>query len=322
MALTLLKLEDIKECISMKEAIDTMEIAFKQLAKQEVIMPMRTPIPIQNQNALTLTMPAYLPNLEALGLKVVSFFPNNAKKNLPSIYGTILLLDAATGAVEAIMEGTYLTALRTGAVSGLATKYLAREDAKHLAVIGSGVQAVTQLEAMATVRDIEKVSIYSRNRERATQFADTISEHFEVKVCKDIKQAVAEADIICTATNSTEPLIYLQDIGSNVHINAIGSHTKEMREIANNVLAKALVIVDQKEAALAEAGEIIHAIANKALTKTRLKELGHMLTKNTTYYKKRLTVFKSVGLAIQDISIAQTVYHNAKLNRLGSKFEL
>lgn len=184
------------------------------------------------------------------------------------------------------MEGTYLTALRTGAVSGLATKYLAREDAKHLAVIGSGVQAVTQLEAMATVRDIEKVSIYSRNRERATQFADTISEHFEVKVCKDIKQAVAEADIICTATNSTEPLIYLQDIGSNVHINAIGSHTKEMREIANNVLAKALVIVDQKEAALAEAGEIIHAIANKALTKTRLKELGHMLTKNTTYYKK------------------------------------
>ncbi|ASQ45502.1 ornithine cyclodeaminase family protein [Legionella clemsonensis] len=322
MALTLLRLEDIKRCISMKEAIDTMEIAFKQLVTQKVIMPLRTPIPVQKQNALTLTMPAYIPGQEALGVKVVSFFPNNAAKNLPSIYGTILLLDATTGAIEAIMEGTYLTAVRTGAVSGLATKYLAREDAKHLAIIGSGVQAVTQLEAMATVREIERVSICSRNMERAKQFADTISDHFEVSVFKDVRQAVKEADIICSATNSTEPFIHLQDIKPNVHINAIGSHTKEMREVANDVLAKALVIVDQKEAALAEAGEIIHAIANKALTETRLKELGHMLKKNTTYYKRRLTVFKSVGLAIQDISIAQVVFQNASLKRLGSKFTL
>ncbi|CEK11146.1 ornithine cyclodeaminase family protein [Legionella hackeliae] len=322
MSLTLFRLEDIKECISMKEAIETMERAFIQLATQDVIMPLRTPISIEKKNALTLTMPAFLPKQEALGLKVVSIFPNNVRKDLPSIYGTILLLNVNTGELEAIMEGTYLTALRTGAVSGLATKYLASEDAKHLAIIGSGVQAVTQLEAIAAVREIEKVSIWSRNRERAKLFAETIADHFEVKTYRNVKDAVKEADIICTATSSTEPLIHLQDIKPNVHINAIGSHTKEMREIANDILTKALVIVDQKKAVLAEAGEIIHAISSKALTKTRLKELGHMIQKNTTYYKKRLTVFKSVGLAIQDISIAQRVYQNAKEKRLGLKFEL
>ncbi len=306
----------------MKEAIETMETAFIQLAKHEVVMPLRTPIPIEKENALTLTMPAYIPAQEALGLKVVSIFPNNAKKDLPNIFGTILLLDAKTGQIEAIMEGTYLTALRTGAVSGLATKYLAREDAQHLAIIGSGVQAVTQLEAVAAVRDIRRVSIWSRNKKNADSFAEAIRDHFDVKTYRDVKAAVKEADIICTATGSTEPLIHLSDINPSIHINAIGSHTKEMREIANDVLKKALVIVDEKRAVLKEAGEIIHAIENKALTKTRLKELGDMIQKNTDYYKKRMTVFKSVGLAIQDIGIAQTVYHNAREKRLGSKFEL
>lgn len=322
MSLTLLRLEDIKKCITMEEAIEAMELAFIQLANDNVVMPLRTPIPIEKENALTLTMPAYLPVKKALGLKVVSIFPNNTKKNLSSIYGTMLLLDAETGQLEALMEGTYLTALRTGAVSGLATKYLACEDAKHVAIIGSGVQAVTQLEAIAAVRDIQQVSIWSRNKERAKVFAETVQDHFNVKMHLNVKEAIKDADIICTATGSLAPLINLQEIKPGVHINAIGSHTKEMREIANDVLKKALVIVDQKQAALAEAGEIIHAIESKALTKTRLKELGDIIQKNTSYYKKRLTVFKSVGLAIQDISIAQVVYQNAQLKQVGTKFKL
>ncbi|KTD25679.1 ornithine cyclodeaminase [Legionella lansingensis] len=323
MALTLLRLEDIKRCITMKEAIDVMEEAFKQLARREVIMPLRTPIPVFKENALTLSMPAYLPEQGALGLKVVSIFPNNLKKNLHSVQGVILLLDAKTGKVEALMEGAYLTALRTGAVSGLATKFLSDENAKHVAIIGAGAQAATQLEAIAAVRNIEQVSIWSRNKERANTLAETIQNHFEVKTYKKLETAIKDADIICTATASTEPLIHLKHIKPNVHINAIGSHTKDMREIANDVLANASVIVDQKSAALAEAGEIIHAIRNKVLKKTSLKELGKVISKHASpYYKKRLTVFKSVGLAIQDISIAQAVYWNAKERQLGTEFEL
>ncbi|WED43880.1 ornithine cyclodeaminase family protein [Legionella cardiaca] len=299
-----------------------MEEAFMQLAKGNVVMPLRTSIPIENKNALTLTMPAYLSAHNALGLKVVSVFPNNSKKNRPSIYGSIILLDAETGEIEALMEGTYLTALRTGAASGLATKYFAKKDASHVAIIGSGVQAVTQLEAIAAVREIKRVSLWSRHKENADLFAEAIQEHFEVKTYKDVKAAVKDADIICTATASKEPLVHLKDINPSVHINAIGSHSKEMREIANDVLAKAIVIIDQKKAALAEAGEIINAIENKALTKARLKELGSMIQKNSAYYQKRMTVFKSVGLAIQDISIAQAVYRNAKIKQLGTKFEL
>ncbi|RMX20982.1 ornithine cyclodeaminase family protein [Legionella jordanis] len=322
MALSL-SLEDVKQCINMKEAIDCMEVAFKQLARDEVILPLRTAMPIKEEEGMSLCMPSYLPEQEALGLKVVSVFPKNRDKELPTIFGTILLLDAKTGELKAIMEGTYLTALRTGAVSGLATKYLSPERDCHLALIGAGGQAATQLQAVAAVRTIKKISIWSRNLESAEQFADTIKDHFEVEAHSELKQALKEADIICTATSSTEPLIHLNDIKPNAHINAIGSHTREMQEISADVLAKALIVVDQKKAALAEAGEIIAAVGSKTISKTNLKELGRLLLmKSTSTYKEKLTVFKSVGLAIQDISIAEAVYKNAVKNKLGTSFVL
>ncbi|CDZ78688.1 ornithine cyclodeaminase [Legionella massiliensis] len=322
MNITLLTLNEIKQCINMKQAIDVMEIAFKQLINKEVVLPLRTPVAVAKEGALSLTMPGYLERQEALGVKLVSIFPNNLHKAKPAINGAIVLLDAKSGETLAMMEAAYLTALRTGAVSGLASKYLAREDAEHLAIIGSGTQALTQLEAVRAVRDIKRVSVWSRNKENAQAFARSLDSSLESKAYDDISDAVKEADIICTATGSTQPLLYLKDLKPGVHINAIGSHSTEMCELANDVMAHSIVVADQLEAVLAESGEIVSAIKNKMLEQSAIRELGEVILTANEADKQEITVFKSVGLAIQDISIAQVVYQNALQKQLGVNFAL
>lgn len=320
MNITLLSVNDIKQCITMQAAIDALEAAFIQLAKQQAILPLRTAIEIKKENAVCLTMPAYLQQDNNLGLKVVSVFPNNPQLGLPTINGVLLLLDAKTGQSKAIMDAGYLTALRTGAVAGLATRYFANDDAKHAAIIGAGAQASTQLEAIAAVRDIEQVSVWSRNMDTAVEFAKKFEHQFDMLPCATVQQAVKHADVICTATSSLEPLIHLADIQPEIHINAIGSHSKAMHEIANDVFSKSITIVDQIEAAVAEAGEIISAMEHSVIKQSSLYELGNLLLNQQPGFKKKLTVFKSVGLAIQDICVAELVYDQAIKNKLGSNF--
>lgn len=322
MSITFISATDVKQCITMGDAIDAMEHAFLQLANKQVIMPLRTTVAIKNERATTHIMPAFSEQEHQLGMKVVSLFPNNATRNLPAINGVILLLDATTGEPKAIMDASYLTALRTGAVSGLATRLLAREDASHVAIIGSGVQALTQLEAVAHVRPIQRVSIWSRSHEHALVFASQIAHRFDTQVCRDIHQATCDADIICTATSSTEPLIHLENIKKDAHINAIGSHSRTMHEIAPEIFKHATTVVDQHEAAFAEAGEIIAAIEAGLLDAASVLELGSLLKTKESKLKQQLTVFKSVGLAIQDISIAEKVYANTQICQLGQRFDL
>lgn len=320
MPLQLYSRKDVKQSISMSQAINAMEHAFLQLAQQQAQLPLRTGIPVEEEQGLTLTMPAYLAQDKSLGLKVVSIFPNNKTKNKPSITGFIMLLDATTGEPMALMDAAFLTALRTGAVSGLATRYFAQDNASHLALIGSGIQAETQLEAVAAVRPLKKVSLWSRDLNNAHKFADKWANHYEINVCQNIPLAVRDADIICTATASTEALIQLQDVQEHVHINAIGSHTPEMKEIGDALLGQAVVIVDQLSAALAEAGEIISAINHNYLSKESIIEIGTWLTHKNPDYKNRRSVFKSVGLSIQDLSVASVVHRNARNNNLGTPF--
>lgn len=322
MSLLLLSLAEIKQSITMHQAIDAMERAFIQLAKTRVKLPLRTGVSIEEKQALMLTMPAYLEEDKALGLKVISIFPHNLAQNKPSINGLILLLDANTGEAKAVMDAGYLTALRTGAISGLATKYFSVENAEHVAIIGTGAQAHTQLEAIAAVRPIKRVSVWSRNIKNANAFVEKWNDKFNIKAYETVSLAIKDADIICTATSSTEPLIQLQDLQSHVHINAIGSHSKSMREISNEVLNQSLVIVDQLEAALAESGEIMSAIAQNQLQKESIIEIGHWLLSKEPCEHSQLTVFKSVGLAIQDLSVAEVVYQHAFNNNLGSQFVL
>ena len=322
MSFMVLTQSEVQQCIDMNQAILVMEAAFKELYSHQTVLPLRTPLAVEKENALMLTMPAYLSQQNALGLKVISVFPKNIHKDKPGINGVILLLNEETGEAQAIMEAGYLTALRTGAISGLATKYLAKKDAKDLAIIGSGVQAMTQLEAVCSVRPIEKVSIWSRNFENSKNFAQKIDERFKVECHQSIQDAVKNADIICTATPSTEPLINFTDLKPGVHINAVGSHTPKMSEINNDVMAKALVVVDQLEAALSEAGEVISALQTKSIRQEDIIELGALLSTHQPKNHSRLTVFKSVGLAIQDISIAHAVYTTALKKDLGTSMSL
>jgi len=320
MTLTLLSVDQIKQCINMRQAIDAMENAFQQLARQQAVLPLRTAIEIKKEKALCLTMPAFLQAQGSLGLKVVSVFPNNSQHAIPTINGVLLLIDSQTGQPQALMDAGYLTALRTGAVAGLATRYFAKDNARHVAIIGTGVQAASQLEAVAAVRDIQRVSVWSRNSDNAHLFAKKLAQQFDIHPCPTIQDAVKDADIICTATSSTEPLIHLAEIQPDVHINAVGSHSRSMREIANDVFSQSITIVDQIEAALAEAGEVISAIEERVIKPTSLYEIGDLLINSQAGLKEKLTVFKSVGLAIQDIAVAALVYKHALKNKLGSIF--
>lgn len=321
MTLKLLSVSEVKQSITMTEAIDAMERAFIQLTKQEAVLPLRTGIPV-GKKGLTLTMPAYLAEEKTLGLKVVSVFPDNVRHNKPSINGTILLLDATTGEPLVLMDAGYLTALRTGAISGLATKYFSQDKPSTVAIIGAGVQAITQLEAVAAVRQVEQVLVWSRHPESARKFAKDMEPFYDVQVCEQLSSALKRADIICTATGSTEPLVHVHDLQFHAHINAIGSHSPSMQEISGEVLQKAIVIVDQLEAAMSEAGEIIRAVEQQKLKRESLIELGPWLLKKASHFQEQLTVFKSVGLAIQDLGVAQVVYQNALKMNLGSTFKL
>jgi ornithine cyclodeaminase len=321
MALKLLSLSEVKQSITMPEAIDAMERAFIQLAHQDAILPLRTGIPVE-KNGLTLTMPAYLSEEKILGIKVVSVFPDNVQHNKPSINGTILLLDATTGEPLMLMDAGYLTALRTGAISGLATKYFSQDMPSTLTIVGAGVQAITQLEAVAAVRHIERVFVWSRHSERARKFAKEMGAFYDIQASVQLSSALKESDIICTATASTEPLVHLQDLQPHAHINAIGSHHPSMQEISGDVLEKAVVMVDQLDAAMKEAGEIINAVEQQKIKKDSIIELGSWLLKKEPHVPDQLTVFKSVGLAIQDLSVAQVVYQNAFKMSLGSTFKL
>ena len=307
----------------MTDAIDATKQAFIELDHNHASLPLRTPIEIPAENGLSLFMPAYLPELDQLGIKVASIFPNNSEKDIPAITGVVLLLDSKTGAPKALLDASYLTALRTGASSGVATDLLAKPDAKQLAIIGAGAQAKTQLSAVLAVRDITDIAIYSRSHQSRELFAGYIKEKYkdlQVTIADAIDSACHDADIICTATNSTEPLVYLDDIKDDCHINAIGSHNESMHEIDISVIKQAKVIVDQKHASLKEAGEIIRAIKAKLIEDDDLLELGYILNHQNHYIelKQQLTVFKSVGIAIQDLTVASKALELAEADDIGT----
>lgn len=309
MEIQILNAADVRKALPMPAAIAAMQSAFSQLAKGEANMPLRTATNIDAQQAIILSMPAYLSGTQQAAVKILSIFPNN--KDIPTINGIVIYIDAMTGLPKAILDGASLTAIRTGAVSGLATDLLANRDASTLALIGAGAQAITQLEAVCAVRDIKKIFVYSRNRKNAEKFVAQLTRP-NIEIVSDISSATVEADIICTATAATSPLIHLRDVKPGVHINAVGSHTPQMMELDADLLAKADIYVDQREAALAEAGEIIQAINLNKISAANLKELGDLVNRKLHGRQdaKQITVFKSVGLAIQDVSAAAMALKN------------
>lgn len=313
---------DVDRAIDMRQAIDIMATAFEELGSGRANVPQR--LGVETEAGLLLAMPGSLPEQSALAIKVVSVFPGNSRLGLPSVFGLVLVLDAASGAPLALIEGSHLTALRTGAASGLATKLMAREDARTVALFGAGVQARTQLAAVRAVRDIREVRIVSRTPQSAQRLADELT-GLETRVLADSGAAVRGADIVVTATTSATPVVFGRDVEPGTHVNAIGAYTPTMREVDADVVRRARVVVDTRQGALAEAGDLIMAIRERAITTDHIvAELGEVVNGTIAgrTSEEEITLFKSVGHAAQDVALARRVLDVAVSRRLGTTVSL
>jgi len=311
----------------MRDMINAMENAFAELARGTVEVPLRPKIFLKKYKGAMLYMPAYLKEIDALSLKVVSVYEENIKLGLPTIFAIIILNDPKTGKPLALMEGGYITAMRTGAASGVATKYLARKDAKIVGIIGTGVQARTQLWAVCEVRNIERVYAYDIIEERAKEFAQEVSAklNIEITVANSAKEAVENADIAILATTAKTPVIDGDWINPGTHINSIGWMGPDARELDSKTVKKSKIVVDSRESVLSESGDIIIPIKEGIITPDHIyAELGEIIIgkKQGRVSDDEITLWKSVGLAIQDAAAAKLAYERAIERGIGSEIEL
>ena len=330
MKLKILTRDDVAKAVHMAEAIETVKKAFIQLSTGKAEMPLRAHVPVEKRKGVTLFMPAYLADSDAMGAKIVSVFPDNQKKKLPTIHAVVILVDAKTGQPTAVMDGTYLTALRTGAASGVATDILCREDARVVAIFGAGTQSRTQLVAICTVRSIEKVWVYDMVPAVATAYANEMKERgspipADISVANSPKQAVSEADVICAATTSFHPVFNDSDLSPGVHVNGVGSYTPEMQEIPARTVIRSKVIVDYRQAALVEAGDLVIPIDGGLISDKHIHgEIGELAAGKIPgrESKEEATFFKSVGLAVQDVSVAELVLRRTRELGLGLEVDI
>ncbi len=317
---------DVRQALDMKQAIVLMREAFVALSEGRSVTPVRVRMPMAEHEAWALFMPTYLPYLAQAGLKVVTVNPNNTARGLPFIHALVMVTDAATGRPLAVMDGEYLTALRTGAGSGLATDLLARPDAAVAAIFGAGVQARTQLEAVCAVRPIEKAFVFNRSRDNADAFAREMRTRLALDVqVADDPALLRQADVVCTATSSLDPVFDHAHLKPGVHINGIGSYRPDMTEIPPETVLAAKVVVDHRPACLAEAGDIITLLAQGRITEEHIHaELGEVAAGHKTgrTADDEITFFKSVGNAVQDLATASHLVAVAQARNLGTEVEL
>lgn len=306
--------DDIRKALPMPAAIEVMRAAFRALHAGAVTMPVR--LGMNTPNGLCLFMPAHIQG-GGLGQKVVTVFPGNPANGLPTIHAIILLLDPANGQPKALLEGTYLTALRTGAVTGLATDLLANPQARVLTIFGAGGQAAHQIEAVCAVRPIEEVRIISRSHSAARlagQLAKSDPARRYIAHTTDdasaSEAAVREAEVIVCCTTSRQPLFDGAWVRAGTHVNAVGAYMPLMREVDATLLNRAMVTVDDRAAALHEAGDLLIPIADGTWSADQIVADLSQLTAEAVrlpYDPQRITFFKSDGLAVEDIAAAQAV---------------
>lgn len=327
MRILVLNKTEIGQVITMAQAIDGAKEALLIYSTGEKDIPVRSNIAVSPWQGEALFMPGYVKDSDALGLKIVSVYPGNPRQGLPGVPSTMILLDSATGQVNALLDGTCLTQLRTAAVAGLATDLLARPDAHQFVLIGSGGQAQSQLEAVLTVRPISKVLVYSQDPDHAERFVANLPEYpgVEVKVAKNIEAAIAEADIITAVTTAKDPVFSGELIKPGTHINGMGSFTPQMSEIPELVLQKAhKLYVDTLDAFL-ESGDFQKPLLKGSFSREQLTgELGHLIAGNIPGRSddQEITFFESTGNAILDLVTAKKIYDKAIARGIGTWVEL
>mgnify|MGYP001825986417 CR=1 FL=1 len=322
----ILNRDEVAQVLNMKDCINMVEMAFAELANGTADLPMRNNI--KPPGGISLYMPAYLKEMGALACKVVTVYKDNPlKHDLPTTIGKVLLQDPDTGDVTCIMDGGFLTAMRTGAASGVATKYLA-SDKPHMTagIFGTGVQAQMQLWAICEVRDISKAWAFDINADAADNFAKLMSEKLgiEVIVATDPGQLL-EADIICAATSSPTPIFEGSKVKAGTHINGIGSHTPNARELDTEIIIRSKLIGDSKEACFNEAGDIIIPLEAGEIDESHFyAELGEIVTgkKEGRVSAEEITIFKSNGLSVQDVSTEKLVYYKDVENGIGTEIKI
>ena len=290
----------------MSEAISAMREAFISLSNELAIVPNRINLPIKDQNALHLSMPAYIKGGKYIMIKLVNVHFDNPKNNLPLINGVILMMDAEKGTPLALIDGKSVTALRTGASSGLATELLSKNDSNLAVVFGSGVQAYTQIEAIRSVRDLEKVKVIGRDIYKAKNFCNQFDSSVEVGT----DDCLIDADIICTATTSKIPLFEFRDLKPGVHINAVGAHQSKSRELPSELIQNGKVFIDQLSPSKHEAGDILIPIKEGIYSWDKIEgELGELVDCKIEGRKNEseITIFNSIGNAIQDLAIGSII---------------
>ncbi|MGH7496753.1 MAG: ornithine cyclodeaminase family protein [bacterium] len=323
----LLNRAEIRQLLPMRECLEVMSAVLTSLARAETVVPLRSIMWLPDSRGALGMMPAYLSKQQVMGLKALAIFPHNPCQEHDSHQGAVLLFEAQHGSLLAIMDAGAITAVRTAAVSGVATGLLAQGNAHDLAILGSGVQAATHLEAMMLTRRISRVRVWSRHFDRAQAFAERNSaEHnIRIEIVRAARDAVENADIICTVTSSKEPILLGQWLAAGAHVNAVGSSTPVARELDTEAVVRARLFVDRRESTLNEAGDFLIPRKEGAITDAHIQgEIGEVLTGEirgrTT--QEEITLFKSLGLAVEDVAAAHHLYQKATREGSGSWIEL
>jgi ornithine cyclodeaminase len=317
--------QEVSRLLPMAACMDAMAQALAAVARGEAVLPLRQVMPLPGGAAFAV-MPAAL-GATGLGLKAITVFPGNHGTEFDSHQGAVLLFERAHGSLQAVMDAGAITAIRTAAVSGVATRLLARPDAGDLALLGSGVQAATHLEAMMAARPLRRVRVWSRDPARAARFAEGMARRhgLRVEVSSSARAAVEQADIVCTVTSSRVPVLEGAWLAPGSHVNAVGASRPDARELDAQAVARARLFVDRRESALHEAGDFLLARAEGAVGDAHvLAEIGEVVAGAHPGRggPQEITLFKSLGLAVEDVAAAELVYARARAEGAGTWVEL
>lgn len=327
MSVRILSQPEVATLLPMHECIDAMGTALRGLAQGDTLQPLRSVHRLPGGSGVLASMPGALGASGAFGVKVLSVFPKNHGTPFDSHQGCILLFEPERGQLVAILDATAITAIRTAAVSAVATRALARADAGDLAILGTGTQAARHLEAMALARPLRRVRAWSRDPGSVRAFVDRarLEQRIEVEGCRTAEEAVDGADLICTVTSASSPVLRGAWLRAGAHVNAVGACLPESRELDTEAVRRSRLVVDRRESALTEAGDVLLPLREGVIEEDHIAaELGEVLAGRTVGRRtpEEITVFKSLGLAIEDLAAAQRVYANALAAGRGVALEL
>ena len=328
MEVLILSHRDVRQLLPMEECIAVVAEALKTLAAGDAVQPLRWPLWLPDRSGLLGMMPGYLGgDIGMMGIKTVSVMPGNHGTEYDSHQGTVMLFEKEHGILKAIVDATEITGIRTAAATGVATDLLARPDAGDLAILGSGVQARTHLTAMLAVRDIRRVRVWSPNEARLAAFVAWAKREHGIKVetMPDAQRAVAGADLICTTTGAPSPILAGAWLNPGVHVNAVGSSVKHTRELDTEAVVRASLFVDRRESTVNEAGDFLFPKQEGAIGDDHIRaEIGEILTgaQPGRTGPEEITLFKSLGLAVEDIAAAFHVYERGQAEGIGTWVEI